>query len=122
MLLVASSVREESHLGFCGVEFQLPPFRPIDDLSGAVFEFSDDLTNVAHSQNPSHIFQEGDAYDSVDSILHPFYEPRSVNCEEDHRHWRTLWYLVLATVPDNHFESGSGSKPNRCQIGGPGRQ
>ena len=30
--------------------------------------------------------------------------------------------LVLATVPDRHFGSGSGSKPNRCQIGGPGRQ
>jgi len=26
--------------------------------------------------------------------------------------------LVLATVPDRHFVSGSGSKPNRCQIGG----
>jgi len=30
--------------------------------------------------------------------------------------------LMLATVPDHHFGSGSGSKPNRCQIGGPGRQ
>jgi hypothetical protein len=30
--------------------------------------------------------------------------------------------LVLATVPDRHFGSGSGSKPNRCQIGGLGRQ
>jgi len=30
--------------------------------------------------------------------------------------------IVLATVPDHHFGSGSGSKPNRCQIGGPGRQ
>jgi len=30
--------------------------------------------------------------------------------------------VVLATVPDRHFGSGSGSKPNRCQIGGPGRQ
>jgi len=30
--------------------------------------------------------------------------------------------LVLAMVPDRHFGSGSGSKPNRCQIGGPGRQ
>jgi len=29
--------------------------------------------------------------------------------------------LVLATVPDRHFGAGSGSKPNRCQIGGPGR-
>jgi len=28
--------------------------------------------------------------------------------------------VVLATVPDRHFGSGSGSKPNRCQIGGPG--
>jgi len=31
-------------------------------------------------------------------------------------------YIVLATVPDHHFGSGSGSKPNRCQIGGPGCQ
>jgi len=30
--------------------------------------------------------------------------------------------LVLATVPDRHFTSGAGSKPNRCQIGGPGCQ
>jgi hypothetical protein len=30
--------------------------------------------------------------------------------------------LVLATVPDRHFGSGSGSKPNRCQIGSPGCQ
>jgi len=29
---------------------------------------------------------------------------------------------VLATVPDRHFGSGSGSEPNRCQIGGPGCQ
>jgi len=31
--------------------------------------------------------------------------------------------LVLATVPDRHFGSGSGprSKLNRCEIGGPGR-
>jgi len=38
--------------------------------------------------------------------------------------WQSgLWiYLVLAMVPDRHFGSGSGSKPNRCQIGGPGRQ
>ena len=32
-----------------------------------------------------------------------------------------IW-VVLATVPDRPFKSGSGSKPNRCQIGGPGRQ
>jgi hypothetical protein len=30
--------------------------------------------------------------------------------------------LVLATVPDRHFGFGSGSKPNRCRIGGTGRQ
>jgi len=30
--------------------------------------------------------------------------------------------VVLATVPDRHFGSRSGSKPNHCQIGGPGRQ
>jgi len=30
--------------------------------------------------------------------------------------------LVLATVPDRHYGSGSGSKPNLCQIGVPGRQ
>jgi len=30
--------------------------------------------------------------------------------------------LALATVPDCHFRTGSGSKPNRCQIGGPGHQ
>jgi hypothetical protein len=29
---------------------------------------------------------------------------------------------VLATVADRHFGSGSGSEPNRCQIGGPGCQ
>jgi len=30
--------------------------------------------------------------------------------------------LVLATIPDHHFDSGSSSKPNRCQIGDPGCQ
>jgi len=30
-------------------------------------------------------------------------------------------YIVLQTVPDRHFGSGSGSKPNHCQIGGLGR-
>jgi hypothetical protein len=30
--------------------------------------------------------------------------------------------LVLATVPDRHFGSRSGSEPNRSQIGGPGCQ
>jgi hypothetical protein len=30
--------------------------------------------------------------------------------------------LVLATVTDRHFRSGSGSKPKSCQIGGPGSQ
>ena len=30
--------------------------------------------------------------------------------------------VVIATVPDHHFGCGSGSKPNRCQIGSPGRQ
>jgi len=30
--------------------------------------------------------------------------------------------LVLATVLDRHFGYGPGSKPNSCQIGGPGRQ
>jgi len=30
--------------------------------------------------------------------------------------------LVLATVPDRHLRSGSGSKTNHCQIGAPGRQ
>jgi len=30
--------------------------------------------------------------------------------------------LVLATVPDHHLGSGSGSEPNRCKIGGPGFQ
>jgi len=30
--------------------------------------------------------------------------------------------VVLATVPDRHFGSGSGSELNRCQIGGPGCQ
>ena len=29
---------------------------------------------------------------------------------------------MLATVPDRHFGSGSGSKANRSQIGGPGCQ
>ena len=29
---------------------------------------------------------------------------------------------MLATVPDRHFGSGSGSEPIRCQIGGPGGQ
>jgi len=38
--------------------------------------------------------------------------------------WIYRWtrWLVLATVPDRHFGSRSGSKPNLCQIGGPGRQ
>ena len=31
-------------------------------------------------------------------------------------------HIVLAAVPDRHFGSGSGSKPNPCQIGGPGCQ
>ena len=31
-------------------------------------------------------------------------------------------WLVLAMVPDRHFESGSGSKLNHCQIGGRGCQ
>ena len=30
--------------------------------------------------------------------------------------------VVLATVPDRHFGSRTGSKPIRCQIGDPGRQ
>lgn len=35
------------------------------------------------------------------------------------------WYIlypgiVIATVLDSHFGSGSGSRPNHCQIGGPG--
>jgi len=30
--------------------------------------------------------------------------------------------MVLATVPDRHFGSGSRSKPNHCQMEGPGRQ
>jgi hypothetical protein len=30
--------------------------------------------------------------------------------------------LVLATVLERHFGSGSGSEPTRCQIGGPGCQ
>ena len=30
--------------------------------------------------------------------------------------------VVLATVPDSHFGSGTGSKPNRCHTGRPGRQ
>jgi hypothetical protein len=29
---------------------------------------------------------------------------------------------VLATVPDSHFASGSGSEPNHCQIAGPSCQ
>jgi hypothetical protein len=33
-----------------------------------------------------------------------------------------LCQQLVATVPDRHFGSGSGSKPNHCQIGGPGRQ
>jgi hypothetical protein len=38
--------------------------------------------------------------------------------------WRTLWspLVVLATVPDHQFGSGSGSKPNYWQIGGRVRQ
>jgi hypothetical protein len=40
--------------------------------------------------------------------------------------WKKGWVaellVVLATVPDRHFGSGSGSEPNRCQIGGPGCQ
>jgi len=35
----------------------------------------------------------------------------------------TFWLpVVLATVPDRQFGSGSGSNRNHCQIGGPGRQ
>jgi hypothetical protein len=30
--------------------------------------------------------------------------------------------LVLVMVPNRHFGAGSGSKRNRCQIGGPGCQ
>jgi hypothetical protein len=35
---------------------------------------------------------------------------------------RSSAHSVLATVAACHFGSGSGSKPNRCQIGGPGCQ
>jgi len=37
--------------------------------------------------------------------------PKSHNC---------YLLIVLATVPDRHFGYGSGSKPDRCQIGGTG--
>ena len=33
-----------------------------------------------------------------------------------------IYRVVLATVPDRHFGSGSWSEPNRRQIGGPGCQ
>jgi len=36
--------------------------------------------------------------------------------------WELHLCVVLATVPDRHFGTGSRSKPNCCQIGGPGRQ
>jgi len=38
------------------------------------------------------------------------------------RNWTEWQRLVLATVPDRHFGSGSGSNLKRCQIGRPGRQ
>jgi len=41
---------------------------------------------------------------------------------DDHSHIFGTLYLVLATVPDRHIRSGSGSKPNRCQIGHPACQ
>ena len=37
--------------------------------------------------------------------------------DADCAHW-----IVLPTVPDHHLGSGSGSKPNRCKIAGPGCQ
>jgi len=37
-------------------------------------------------------------------------------------HFHTEPTVVLATILDRHFGSGSGSKPNRCQNGSPGRQ
>ena len=36
--------------------------------------------------------------------------------------WVEYPEVVLATVPDRHFGSRSGSEPNHCQIGGPGCQ
>jgi len=44
------------------------------------------------------------------------------NNSTDYEHRFGMPGVVLATVPDRHFGSGSGSKPNRRQIGGPGRQ
>lgn len=37
-------------------------------------------------------------------------------------HIHILSYIVLATVVDGHFASGSGSEPNWSQIGGLGRK
>jgi len=47
-----------------------------------------------------------------------FVDPR--NCIDPHS--RGVSYLVIATVPDRHVGTGTRTKPNRCQIGGPGRQ
>jgi len=60
---VATSVCEENGISFCCSEFQLPPFCPLDALSGTGFQCSDDLTKDAPDNHPSYIGQEGGAID-----------------------------------------------------------
>jgi len=54
--------------------------------------------------------------------------PRNIRCKPCSYNsdvWGIEWAvagIVLAMVPVRHFRSGCGSNPNRCQIGGPGRQ
>jgi len=68
----------------------------------------------------------GRSYLPVDDILPPPAEDMIDDIREEsdddgetRRANQRCFPIVLATVPDRHFESGSGSEPNRCQIGGP---
>jgi len=52
---------------------------------------------------------------SVDAVLTLIFRWSDIEIDD------IAYKVVLAMVPDRHFGSGSGSQPNRCEIGGPGR-
>ena len=56
------------------------------------------------------------------NIFYMYAELGNDECTEMLLKLQDLPNPVLPTVPGRHFESGSGFKPNRCQIGGPVRQ